>query len=160
MRENDRISPQPGQAKPLLSLRLWVSLHPMTRAHVTLLGPCFKTGQVDSLPLHHRLLALNGTTYATAHQTNPNHCQACIHKQHDNQTRTRQQNRHARTYHKPPSPTHCTEISWSAIYTRKPNASGKPQASQRATCLPGHTTPQEPCKSGLTTAIRQQCRSW
>ncbi|KAF6773255.1 hypothetical protein AHF37_05765 [Paragonimus kellicotti] len=62
MRENDRISPQPGQAGPLLSLRLWVSLRPMTRAHVTLLGPCFKTGQVDSLPLHHRLLALNGTT--------------------------------------------------------------------------------------------------
>ncbi|KAA0193356.1 hypothetical protein FBUS_02444 [Fasciolopsis buskii] len=30
----------------------------MTRAHVTLLGPCFKTGQVDSLPLHHRLWAL------------------------------------------------------------------------------------------------------
>lgn len=55
---NDKISPQSGQAEPLLSLRLWVSLRPMTRIHVTLLGPCFKTGQVDSLPLHHRLLAL------------------------------------------------------------------------------------------------------
>lgn len=55
---NDEISPQSGQAKPSLSLRLWVSLRPMTRAHVTLLGPCFKTGQVDSLPQHHRLSAL------------------------------------------------------------------------------------------------------
>lgn len=56
---NDRISPQSRQARPLLSLRLWVSLRPMTRAHVTLLGPCFKTGQVESLPQHHRLLALD-----------------------------------------------------------------------------------------------------
>ena len=55
---NDRISPQSRQARPLLSLRLWVSLRPMTRAHVTLLGPCFKTGQVESLPQHHRLWAL------------------------------------------------------------------------------------------------------
>ena len=31
----------------------------MTRAHVTLLGPCYKTGRVDSLPLHHRLWALS-----------------------------------------------------------------------------------------------------
>ncbi|THD19104.1 hypothetical protein D915_010195 [Fasciola hepatica] len=30
----------------------------MTRAHVTLLVHCLKTGQVDSLPLHHRLWAL------------------------------------------------------------------------------------------------------
>ena len=28
-----------------LSLRLWV-YHPMTRAHVRLLGPCFKTGRI------------------------------------------------------------------------------------------------------------------
>lgn len=59
---HDRISPQSGQARPSLSLRLWVSLRPMTRAHVTLLGPCFKTGQVDSLPQHHRLLALETVT--------------------------------------------------------------------------------------------------
>ena len=65
---HDRISPQSGQARPLLSLRLWVSLRPMTRIHVTLLGPCFKTGQVASLPLHHRLLALESVTHATAHQ--------------------------------------------------------------------------------------------
>jgi hypothetical protein len=32
-------------ARASLSLRLWVSLHPMTRAHVRLLGPCFKTGR-------------------------------------------------------------------------------------------------------------------
>ena len=33
----------------LLSLRLWVSKNiPMTRAYVRLLGPCFKTGQVDN----------------------------------------------------------------------------------------------------------------
>lgn len=87
---NDRISPQSGQARPLLSLRLWVSLRPMTRVHVTLLGPCFKTGQVDRLPQHHRLLALESTTHTTASQTNPSYRQACLHKQHDNQTRTRQ----------------------------------------------------------------------
>lgn len=32
-------------------------VNPMTRAHVKLLGPCFKTGRVESLPLHHRLSA-------------------------------------------------------------------------------------------------------
>ena len=32
-------------ARASLSLRLWVSMHPMTRAHVRLLGPCFKTGR-------------------------------------------------------------------------------------------------------------------
>ncbi len=32
-------------------------VRPMTRAHVKLLGPCFKTGQVDRLLLHHRLWA-------------------------------------------------------------------------------------------------------
>lgn len=32
------------QGRPSLSLRLWVLLVPMTRAHVRLLGPCFKTG--------------------------------------------------------------------------------------------------------------------
>lgn len=65
---NNRISPQSGKTKPLLSLRLWVSLRPMTRIHVTLLGPCFKTGQVESLPQHHRLLALESVTHATAYQ--------------------------------------------------------------------------------------------
>ena len=38
---------------PLLSLRLWVSYFPLTRVHVILLGPCFKTGEADNLPLHH-----------------------------------------------------------------------------------------------------------
>lgn len=32
------------QGRSSLSLRLWVLLVPMTRAHVRLLGPCFKTG--------------------------------------------------------------------------------------------------------------------
>ena len=32
----------------LLSLCLWVSKIPMARAYVRLLGPCFKTGQVDN----------------------------------------------------------------------------------------------------------------
>ena len=29
------------------SFRLWVSKHPMTRAHVKLLGPCFKTDRME-----------------------------------------------------------------------------------------------------------------
>ena len=33
------------RAPPLPSLRLRVSYHPTTRAHVRLLGPCFKTGR-------------------------------------------------------------------------------------------------------------------
>ncbi len=37
------------QWQSLLSLRLWVSYDPMTRALDKLLGPCFKTGQVDGL---------------------------------------------------------------------------------------------------------------
>ena len=32
---------------PLLSLRLRVLLHPQTRLHAELLGPCFKTGRVS-----------------------------------------------------------------------------------------------------------------
>ncbi len=33
-----------------VSLRLWVSGDPLTRAHVRLLGPCFKTGRVGYRP--------------------------------------------------------------------------------------------------------------
>ena len=45
----------PGQSRrlPSLSLRLWVSESPMTRAHVRLLGPCFKTGRVEYRPIRH-----------------------------------------------------------------------------------------------------------
>ena len=40
--------------RPSLSLRLWVSYSPMTRAHVRLLGPCFKTGRVECRQIRHR----------------------------------------------------------------------------------------------------------
>ena len=40
--------------RPSLSLRLWVSYSPMTRAHVRLLGPCFKTGRVEGRQIRHR----------------------------------------------------------------------------------------------------------
>ncbi len=40
-------------------------------------------------------------------------------KQHDNQTQPSQQTRHARSHHKPPSPTHHTEPLQSADYTRE-----------------------------------------
>ena len=50
---------QPPQRRPLPSFRLWASFDPMTRAHVRLLGPCFKTGRVE-----------HGTLATTAHKRN------------------------------------------------------------------------------------------
>lgn len=159
---NDRISPQPGQAKSLLSLRLWVSLRPMTRAHVTLLGPCFKTGRVDSLPPHHRLLA---PLAASRTQPSAGHNRAIIWPAvtgyKTTRTRMRQPNRHARMHtHEPPSQTYCTKPMRSADYTRKQNACSEPQACQRATCHPNQAKPQGQCKIGLTATARQRCPSW
>ena len=42
-----RITVEGPQGAPLLSLRLRVLLHPQTRLHAELLGPCFKTGRVS-----------------------------------------------------------------------------------------------------------------
>ena len=46
-----RITSHPPQGQTLLSLRLRVLLHPQTRLHDKLLGPCFKTGQVSGQPV-------------------------------------------------------------------------------------------------------------
>lgn len=43
-----------ARRRPSLSLRLWVSYRPMTRAHVRLLGPCFKTGRVECRQTCHK----------------------------------------------------------------------------------------------------------
>ena len=91
----------------------------MTRAHVTLLGPCFKTGQMDSLPLHHRLSAQYSAPHATVDRAGSSHPQACFYTQHGNQTQTSRSNRHEFTHQQPPSPAHCTVPLRSADYTRK-----------------------------------------
>ena len=40
-----------GARAILVSLRTWVC-HPNTRAHVRLLGPCFKTGRISPVASH------------------------------------------------------------------------------------------------------------
>ena len=44
-RQGHRVRPRRTGGPPSLSLCLRVSYHPTTRAHVRLLGPCFKTGR-------------------------------------------------------------------------------------------------------------------
>ena len=47
----------PKRVQPLLlSLRIWVC-HSDTREHVRLLGPCFKTGWIETFRQHHEILA-------------------------------------------------------------------------------------------------------
>ncbi len=55
------IPPEHVRGRPSLSLRLRVSYYPTTRAHVRLLGPCFKTGRVEGRPIRHRPYASGPT---------------------------------------------------------------------------------------------------
>ena len=76
------IPPEPVQRRPSLSLRLRVSYDPTTRAHVRLLGPCFKTGRVEGRPIRHRPCAGEGppqSVQGSGRQTrSPSLCQSNI----------------------------------------------------------------------------------
>ena len=58
-----------GQRPPSLSFRLRVSYHPTTRAHVRLLGPCFKTGREGGRRGHGPRARQRRATEAAARRT-------------------------------------------------------------------------------------------
>lgn len=91
----------------------------MTRAHVKLLGPCFKTGQVDRLLLHHRLWA-HERYHKCNRQPNGTELPADLPKQVNTPIKpdTASQ-QHISKYLEPPSPTYCTLLLQPADYTQR-----------------------------------------